>query len=77
MENDLHIVSRMVYGRGLADWVYIRVLARELSIPENTIHRWWYADTDHIAPNARLALHKLLERFNASHPDNQDNNSEV
>ncbi len=62
---ELRSVGEMIYGRGLLDWVYIRVLARDMGVSERTVHRWWHSRPDTMIPNMTKALDLLVARFNA------------
>ncbi|MEO5364892.1 MAG: hypothetical protein H7831_00745 [Magnetococcus sp. WYHC-3] len=64
--SELHTAGRMIYGDGLPDWVYIRVLSRDLGIPERTIRRWWEGHPDQYVPAARSALDRRINEFMSS-----------
>ncbi|MBF0622595.1 MAG: hypothetical protein HQL54_11780 [Magnetococcales bacterium] len=65
---DIRSIGKIIYGPGLKDWVYVRLLARSLQIPENTINRWWHGHPDDSRPAAQMALGHLLQQFIASQP---------
>ncbi|MBF0622032.1 MAG: hypothetical protein HQL54_08905 [Magnetococcales bacterium] len=60
---ELHAAAKLLYGKGVVDWVYIRVLSRDLRIPERTVYRWWNSPPDYQIPSAQFALERRIHDF--------------
>ncbi|MBF0188071.1 MAG: hypothetical protein HQL50_09095, partial [Magnetococcales bacterium] len=56
----------------LVDWVYIRVLARDLSVAEQTVYRWWYSSPNVDIPSADQVMQPLIMRYMANHPEMEE-----
>ena len=72
----LRDAGRMIYGPNLQDWIYIRVLARDFGVAENTVNRWWYDETGYLAPAAQSAIANRIDRYEQSHPDRKKEKAE-
>lgn len=60
MNRELEQLCRQLYGKGVSGWVYVRLMSRDLRIPEHTIARWWQDGHQHLPPQAKSALLDLL-----------------
>ncbi|MBF0620492.1 MAG: hypothetical protein HQL54_01055 [Magnetococcales bacterium] len=62
MNKQLAKLGKKMYGDSVADWVCIRLMARDLQIPEKTVDRWWRDKHLSIPPEAQSAIFHLMEK---------------